>query len=235
MSNALILGCSHAAGALMHDDPEYGARNSYPVILANLLGYTAHNHAISGGSNDAIFRIFNEKGRNYNLVIACWTGMHRGEYFHPDHEQWTPINYGEGESYVRKPSPELREGKPISTEVNDKKLYEDYGKLWLTIEGNKQRGRDNKIKNILALNTLAASQGTRVINLDSFQGAHKFPWPTEIYRPCEGHRNEFVNFCNYRKFPTEPRGHYFREAHQAYAEYIKAKIDLLGGLRDYNR
>ena len=231
MPEALILGCSHAAGALMHEDPEYGAQNSYPMLLASMLGYTPHNHAISGGSNDAMYRIYAEQEQQYELIIACWTGMDRGEYFHPTHQQWVPINYGEGDSYVRKPSKHLLQGMTVGVEIDDKQMYEHYGKQWLAIEGNEQRGFNNKVKNILALNSLAKSKDTLVINLESFAGIHhKFPWPKDIYFPCAGFKNEFCNYCDFKNFPTEPRGHYFYSAHLTYSEYILGKIDQLGGL-----
>jgi hypothetical protein len=51
-TKCLILGCSHANGANMYKDPdfdikkydfvqqvEYGAKNSYPVLLAEMLGH----------------------------------------------------------------------------------------------------------------------------------------------------------------------------------------------------
>ena len=237
MPNALILGCSHAAGALMYldpeceeDDAEYGASNSYPVLLANMLGYTPHNHAISGGSNDAMFRIYTEQEQHYELIIACWTGRDRGEYFHPTHKQWITLNYGQGDSLLRKPNDVLKQGKEVPGAIEDKEIYEDYGKRWLTIEGNEQRGSNNRMKNILALNLLARARGTKVINLDSFQGQHErrgesFIWPKEVYRPVNGPANEFINYCTKRNYPSEPRGHYFRPAHLDYAQFIKHKLD----------
>ena len=86
------------------------------------------------------------------------------------------------------------------------------------------------MKNILALNLLARSRGTKVINLDSFQGQHErrdysFRWPEEVYRPLNGPANEFISFCVKRNYPSEPRGHYFRPAHLAYAQYVKHKLD----------
>jgi len=228
--NALILGCSHAAGALMHEDPEYGATNSYPVLLADMLGYQPHNHAVSGGSNDAMFRIYTEQEQHYELIIACWTGMDRGEYFHPTHQQWITINYGQGDSLLRVPNDVLKQGTEVPQVIEDKQMYEDYGKQWLAIEGNEQRGSNNRMKNILALNLLARSRGSKVINLDSFQGQHErrgdsFRWPKEVYRPLNGPTNEFINFCIKRNYPSEPRGHYFRDAHLDYAKYIKHKLD----------
>ena len=64
-NRALILGCSHAAGAEMHKEPgltvnnpqEFGYLNSYPVLIAKQLGYIPLNYAISGGSNDAMFSL----------------------------------------------------------------------------------------------------------------------------------------------------------------------------------
>ena len=70
---ALILGCSHAAGAEMYQDTSitidnprsFGWLNSYPVSVARQLGYEPMNYAISGGSNDAMFRIFIEQLKNF--------------------------------------------------------------------------------------------------------------------------------------------------------------------------
>tara|TARA_R110002060_G_scaffold18553_1_gene25502 strand:- start:537 stop:1253 length:717 start_codon:yes stop_codon:yes gene_type:complete len=229
MTDALILGCSHAAGALMHEDPEYGARNSYPMLLAEMIGYTPHNHAISGGSNDAMFRIFTEQEHHYDLIIACWTGKDRGEFYHTEHKQWLPINYGEGESLIRKCNTVLKQGVNVSTKVKDNDLYENYGKQWLAIEGNLQRGINNKLKNILALNVYAQSKGTKVINIDSFDGIHEkrirpFAYPKTVYRPLNGPINEFVGYCTRKDYPSEPRGHFFRPAHLSYATLIKDRL-----------
>ena len=229
MADALILGCSHAAGALMHEDPEYGARNSYPVLLAEQLDYNPHNHAVSGGSNDAMFRIFTEQKQHFDLIIACWTGRDRGEFYHPVHKQWLPINYGEGESLIRRTSNILKQGINVNTKAKDNVLYEDYGKQWLAIEGNEHRGTNNKLKNILALNMFAQSKGSKVINIDSFDGIHEkrirpFAYPNSIYRPYNGPINEFVGWCTRQGYPTEPRGHFFRPAHQAYANYLQQKV-----------
>ena len=59
----LIAGCSHAAGSEMGIE-EYNRANSYPVLLAERQGYVAHNRAIGGGSNDAMFRIFESEHKN---------------------------------------------------------------------------------------------------------------------------------------------------------------------------
>ena len=111
---ALILGCSHAAGAQMHTGPEcatkhpveqvvWEANNSYPVLLAKMLGYTPLNHAISGGSNDAMFRICTQQIHKADIIIACWTGWDRTELWHPEHDSWFNLNYSNDTINMRKP------------------------------------------------------------------------------------------------------------------------------------
>jgi len=245
MPTALILGCSHAAGAQMHLEPgfdtkdyspvqetEYGALYSYPVLLAEMLGYTAHNHAVSGGSNDAMFRIYAEQSQTYDLIIACWTGRDRGEVLHDTHNYWIPINAG-GISLTQQQSNNvLKQGINVGLPIKDKEIYKEYGKQWLNFEINDQRTFNNKIKNIMSLNMLAHHNGTKVINLESFGGFYppEFSYPTGIFWPTDNMDDEFINFCTRNNFPKEPGGHYFRPAHQAYAEHIKQKVDQLNFL-----
>jgi hypothetical protein len=70
MKRAIILGCSHAAGTEMYN----GIACSYPVKIAEQLGYVPENYAIAGGSNDAMFRIYEEHRTRLDssdIVIAC--------------------------------------------------------------------------------------------------------------------------------------------------------------------
>jgi len=87
MKKALILGCSHSVGAEMRDEPglrfdnsihalDYELAHCYPAQIAQALGYMPINRGISGGSNDAMFRLFLEETLTPNdIVIACWTGV----------------------------------------------------------------------------------------------------------------------------------------------------------------
>lgn len=242
MPTALILGCSHAAGAQMHLEPgfdrtdygpleetEYGALYSYPVILAKMLGYTAHNHAVSGGSNDAMFRIYAEQSQTYDLVIACWTGQDRGEVLHHKHNYWIPINASGVGLTQQESNSVLKQGITTEKLIDDKEIYNEYGKQWINFEINNERTFNNKIKNIMSLNMLAQSKGTKVINLESFGGFYPpiFEYPTEIVWVTNNIDDEFINFCTRNCFPKEPSGHYFKPAHQAYAEYTKQKVDKL--------
>ena len=131
MKQALILGCSHASGnelsgAGINDD--FGLQNSYPALLAKLLGYEPANFAITGGSNDAMFRIGIDKYQQHDIVIACWTGADRGEVY--DAGRWQPMSAG---------------GMTITAE--------QYRQQWLLHQCD-EAGRLNKIKNILALNAV---------------------------------------------------------------------------------
>ena len=88
MKQALILGCSHAAGTEMHN----GTECSYPVKIAKQLGYAPKNYAISGGSNDAMFRIYQEQCSGLDssdIVIACWSGYNRTEIWNDKNKKGT--------------------------------------------------------------------------------------------------------------------------------------------------
>jgi hypothetical protein len=238
MNKCLILGCSHANGAEMFRDPEfnisqynfveqveYGARNSYPVLLAEQLGYHPLNHSISGGSNDAMYRIAQEQIHNLtdqDIVIACWTGVDRGELWHEEHCYWRPVNYNNNQIHQLSPNEYSLEGINIGAVVDRNQDYHEYAKQWMLFQGNYQRGFYNKIKNVLALNCLTTSRGIRTVNLDSFQSfnSDKFTWPEIVYRPFDKHEDEFCNFCLDRDYPHEPNGHFFRPAHEAYSKHV---------------
>lgn len=236
MPNAIILGCSHAAGAEIWLEPgngichpimqvEYGARHSYPVSLAEMMGYEPINHAISGGSNDAMFRVMLDLVDDLSkddIVIACWTGYDRGEVWHEEHGYWIPINYGNGISHARVGNPVLKQGINIGPLIKDHDIYESYGQQWIMFEGHDRRGRNNKIKNILAANQLAQDRGIRIINIDSFQAVIDFVWPNSIFRPVGN--TDFCNFAMDHKFARAPGGHFLRPAHRAYARYVHEHI-----------
>jgi hypothetical protein len=139
MKQALVLGCSHAAGSEIFGAGTEDRANSYPMNLANLLGYQPTNMAIPGGSNDAIFRLASQHHHDYDVVIACWTGCNRTEVW--DGNSWQAIAPG---------------GRPISVE--------NYRQQWLVHSTNELSGRLNKTKNILAVNAMCK----HVINIDSF-------------------------------------------------------------------
>jgi hypothetical protein len=196
MKKALILGCSHAAGSEMGTE-EYNRANSYPVLLAERRGYVAHNLAIGGGSNDAMFRIFESEHKDYNIVIACWSGHNRSEAWNKNKQEW--ISFCPGADLIK-----LEE-------------LSDYVQQWVVHHTDETTGRLNKLKNIVALNTLAQAHDVPVINIDSFWPVHGYAWPSNVHWPVS---TTFWNWADAQGYAHTPWGHFGRDAHSAFADYI---------------
>ena len=208
MKKAVILGCSHAVGAEMHQESglrfnksaqatDYELAHCYPAQIAQALGYMPVNLGISGGSNDAMFRLFTEQTLTPNdIVIACWSGVNRSEIYDG---QWIAIAPGA---------------------VPDQ-VHADYFKYWLLYSANIKVGMLNKTKNILALNALAHAQGIRVINIDSFWPVPDVAWPNTVSWPVT---TDFMSWCQQHNFPRTDWGHFFKPAHDSFAEYVLENI-----------
>jgi len=196
MKQALILGCSHATGSEMFPWPQETRYHSYPAVIAQDLGYAVNNLSIPGGSNDAMFRIYEEQKTQPDLIIACWTGFNRTEIWNDN--QWQALAPGrdDGDS-----------------------------KLWLSYYATDQIGRLNKIKNILALNTIAQHHGVQVINIDSFWSVDDFAWPDNFYWPAN---TNFWDWCVENRFDRTPHGHFFEPAHKKFAEIVVEKFKNRG-------
>lgn len=229
----MILGCSHAQGAEMwldaayvsngYPDEDFGLKNSYPALIGQELGYEIYNYSMGGGCNDAIFRIAREllpTLTNDDLVIACWTGGDRSEIWHGKHNIWLQISPGTT-TYLRREIDDVHlSGRTIDIVVDDCDQYVEFTKKWTIFAINDQSSRNNKIKNIIALNDMLTSAGIPAINLDSFDpvddpALENFFWPE---------KTNFMEFCNANKFPRTHYGHYFFEAHRAYAHKVLENI-----------
>ena len=176
---------------------DYGRLHCYPVQIAQELGYDLINLSISGGSNDAMFRLFTEQTLTPNdIVIACWTGVNRSEIYD---KQWITIAPG-----------------AVPDQVNA-----DYFKHWLLYSGNTQVGMLNKTKNILALNALAHAQGIQVINIDSFWPVTDVTWPNSVRWAVD---TDFMSWCQQHSFPHTDWGHFFKPAHDSFAEHVLQNI-----------
>ena len=208
MKKALILGCSHSVGAEMFKEPglifddfaqadDYGRIHCYPAQIAQALGYNPINRGISGGSNDAMFRLFSEETLTPNdIVIACWTGVNRSEIYDG---RWIALAPG-----------------VVPDQVNA-----DYFKHWLLYSANNEVGMLNKTKNILALNATAQSQGIPVINIDSFWPVPRFVWPISVNWPVA---TDFMSWCQQQDFPHTNWGHFFKPAHDLFAQHVLQNI-----------
>jgi len=218
MKKALILGCSHAIGTEISKEPglvfdnfdqgtNYELIHCYPAQIARALGYLPINQGIGGGSNDAMFRLFLENSLTPDdIVIACWTGVNRSEIYD---ERWKQLCPG------------------LRFNSNALKINSDYYKHWLLYSSNTEVGMPNKIKNILALNALAHAQGIQVINIDSFWPisfwpAVNFTWPDIVKWPVD---IDFMAWCVNNKFPHTETVHFYKSAHDSYAEYILKNLN----------
>jgi len=184
----------------------YELTHCYPAQIAQELGYTVVvNRGISGGSNDAMFRLFlEEKLTSDDIVIACWTGVNRSEIHDGTWLQLCPGGR----------NPAMHRRMP------------DYFKQWLLYSGNTEVGMLNKAKNILALNTLAHAQGIRVINIDSFWPVSfftgtNFAWPDTVEWPV---RINFMSWCQWHNFPHTEQVHFFKSAHDSFAQHVLQNI-----------
>jgi hypothetical protein len=219
---ALILGCSHAEGSEMIND-DYGRANSYPMLLAERLGYVADNRAIGGGSNDAMFRIFEAEHKNYNTVIACWTGCERTEIWDFDEGSWIGLAGGKSDFSKTVHDDIMREGMLTGVPIDNKNEIVEYQKHWIVHHADRWWGRMNKLKNMLALNAMAAQHNIPVINIDSFGTVQEYQFPDTVYRPLE--KVEFCNWAVERGFNNTKSGHYYTHAHTTFANFIYKKLD----------
>ena len=206
MNKALILGCSHAAGTEITRDHLYGLEHSYPVKIAEQLGYTAVNLAISGGSNDAMFRIFTEQLSTLDesdIVIACWTGTNRTEVWNDTTNRWVTLVPG---------------GQHHTTQE-----YINCQRNWIVHHTDEVSGRLNKIKNIVSLNSLAVENNIKVMNINSFWPITDIVWPKQVKWATE---DNFLDWCRARDYPTTAESHFYEPAHQAFAEHVRNTIPL---------
>jgi hypothetical protein len=182
---------------------DYERTYCYPAQIARELGYTVVNQGIAGGSNDAMFRLFTEEKLTPNdIVIACWTGVNRSEIYS---DQWVQLCPGS---------------------VIPKEIGSDYFKHWVLYSGNTKIGMLNKTKNILALNAMAHAQGIRVINIDSFWPVScysivNFVWPDTVIWPVD---TDFMSWCQQHNFPHTERVHFFKQAHDSFANHVLEKL-----------
>ena len=188
MKTALVLGCSHAAGTELGTE-EFGRQHSFPVLVAQSLGYTVTNLAQPGSSNDSMFRKFLESAQGFDLVLTAWTGVSRSEVYWDN--RWRPLLHSRSQS--------------------DMSHYE---KQWCVYHTHDEVGRLNKIKNIVALNAIAQ---VPVINFDTHWPVWNFEFGADMIWPFMWQDN-FWDWCVRQNRTKLPRGHWDIDAHRDYAE-----------------
>lgn len=250
MSRCFVFGCSHSAGMGMtsadrsliahdcvYDKTTYGYHHSYAAIVGRELGYIdIHNHSIPGGSTDAMLRIFREIvdtiDPDRDLVIACWTGGDRSEYWEPDHEIWVQLTANKTGFRLLRPSIIALQGLPVGDNVVTERFQQQQRK-WV-LESSFDSAMRRLETNMLAMNQLARDREIRLMNLCSFTIGH-FPeitikghWPDysqvgDYWWPI-GTWTSFLEFCKKRGFKPDMWGHHDEPAHRAFADMILDKI-----------
>jgi len=223
IKRALILGCSHAAGAEMYRDPSiqvehpdsFGYLNSYPALVAQKLGYVPLNYAISGGSNDAMFRIFCEQMDQLtadDIVIACWTGIDRTEIWHELDRRWLPLSIGQHDFCPIQPSDYALSGLNVGGKISCHQDYEQYSHQWSKYHVDLKSSQLNKLKNITALNAMAKDRSIPVMNIDSF-------WPVKNNSTWVINET-YYDWATRNNCVKTANGHYFLDTHQRFADLI---------------
>jgi hypothetical protein len=230
---AVVLGCSHAAGSEMdkalaidsQDRANYGWTHSFPMLIAQQLGYKPENWAIPGGSNDAMFRIFTEQLPTLTVqdcVIVCWTGINRTEIWHEVDQRWLNFCPNSQRFSPIEPTAHARSGSPVTGNISLEKQYVGFYEQWMKFQCNDISDRLNKIKNIQALNALAKAHDIPVINIDSF-------WPVPCVNNIDWAVNEtFFDWAIRNNYARTDLGHFFLDAHRAYADMAVKNLTTNG-------
>lgn len=232
-NRTFILGCSHAAGSeLFVDLPNHHAltqielchfdyTNSYPVILSNLLGKTANNHAIPGGSCTAMFRIFLALLKNLDqddIVLACWTGPDRTEIYDNLNNIWLPISPGETNFWKKTHDTIALEGLPLYHDpVEQQNEYINYLQQIYRHGMHPDQCQNQRLAKIIALNHIAYKHSIRVINIFSFApepdlSLLDFYWPVGNL--------DFMTWCVDRDMPRTKSWHFDLQAHREFAQFV---------------
>lgn len=230
MKKAYIFGCSHAAGSEMFDhdlDQEY--THSYPALIARDLGYEIHNHAIPGGSNDAVFRILmdiHHEIDSQDLVIFCWTGPDRCEFFSEEADQWLQFAVGRDVFNETIPHPVALQGQFVGSMIPNASTWQQFFGLWqrLCLSPRSVNSYANRTRNVVAANCLAAQRTSNVLNLTSFGRYFDDHWPLVEHWNWPIGRQEFCQWALERRSAHTAWGHFGLDTHRAFADHVMVNI-----------
>jgi hypothetical protein len=232
-NRSFILGCSHAAGSeLFVDLPDdhalnqtelchFNYTNSYPAILSNLLGKTANNHAIPGGSCTAMFRIFLtllddlDQG---DVILACWTGPDRTEIYDSLDNAWLPISPGERNFWKKTHDTVALQGIPLYHDpVVQHNEYIRYLEQIYRYGMHPDQCQNERLAKIIALNHIASQRSIQVINIFSFApepdlSLLDFYWPVGNL--------DFMTWSIDRNMPRTKNWHFSLQAHREFSRFV---------------
>ena len=263
MDRCFVFGCSQAAGFNMvkhlvdseewqknhgelYNSETYGYHHSYPVKIARALGYhEIHNHAVVGGSADAMSRIFGsiiDTIDTKDIVMACWPGGPRSEYWNEEEQDWVGliVRRHQPEYYTLfKPSSVALQGVPCQSKTSH--LHRSTHRKWILSYswiGDKQK----LTSSVSAFNELAEQHGIRVCNIFSWLPPDQ-PIKNDVRRSDLDRRavdharlsrwwwpvgttNTFGNFADTHGYVSiDGHGHYDESVHTAFAEWVLKHID----------
>ena len=98
----------------------------------------------------------------------------------------------------------------------------EYHKQWYVHNAHDTQGRLNKIKNVIALNSLSS---VPVINCESFWPVWDYKWPSSVNWPLSNNDN-FWDWSNRNNYKRTQDGHFELAAHQDYAKIIVENLKL---------
>lgn len=211
----------------------YGFHHSYPAIIARGLGYNEiHNHAIPGGSTDAMVRIFGGMSDTIrpeqDIVIACWTGGDRTEYYDQEEDLWIQLSVGsKGFLRTRKSTIALQGSFFEDSHVNE--TYISKRKQWV-LDSSAESCNRRLITNVIGLNEQAQMLGIKVMNLVSFycpdcslrdRNISRFWWPVGF-----DSKSTFLSYIQDLGHKKDATGHFLEAAHRDYAETVLNKITM---------
>lgn len=201
---------------------DYGYQNSYPVLVARDLGFGPCNHAIAGGSNDAICRIGSElvdQLSKDDLIIACWTGPTRTEIWCEEESAWLPLAPGMECFWKTEPDAVIPQGRlQYDQTIRNCNRYLEYLKQWCTFDNYYQRWVNNAVKNVIALNVMAKQCNVQIINFFSFASIDN-KYITQLGRWPAGCQ-DFVNWALGNHHRSTPNGHFLFAAHRGFADHV---------------
>lgn len=254
MSRCFIFGCSHAAGLDMvdldryvcvdghvYDRRTYGYHHSYPAIIGKQLGYRdIHNHSLASGSTDSMVRIFHEVVDTIDpardLVIACWTGGDRSEYWDQDHQLWVQLTANKPGFHLLQPSPIALQGLMHGNVITTDRFQQEHHK-WV-MESNHQLALQRLENNMRVLNAAAQDRQLRLMNLCSFTIGY-FPQvdgktPRPDYSAVSHHwwpvgtKITFLEYSKKKGFKADDWGHFKQDAHESFAAFVLDHISKRG-------
>ena len=246
MGKCFIFGCSHSAGLGMvdfdryvavnghvYDRLTYGYHHSYPAIISKQLGYQdIHNHSILGGGTYAMVRVFRQVIDTVDpvedLVIACWTGGDRTEYWDEEHGLWIQLSAHKTGFHLLRDSPIALQGLHQPEHIVTSRFQEEHRK-WV-MESSYQSAQERLERNMRVMNEIAQDHNLRVMNICSFT----MGWFPEVdYRGCwpdystvqqywwpTGTRISFLEYSKKKGFKADEWGHFKQDAHESFAGFV---------------